>query len=64
METAPTPTKPTTPNETALLHLFERQQARSAALRTESVGQRAGRLRQLKQWIDANRPAIQEALYA
>ena len=61
--TAPTSTKPA-PNETALLQLFERQQARSAALRTESVGQRAGRLRQLRQWITANRPAIQQALYA
>jgi len=59
---SPTPTS--APNDAALHQLFERQRARSAALRTESVMTRDGRLHQLRQWIEDNRPAIQQALYA
>ena len=51
--------------DTAALHqLFERQKARSEALRREDADPRAARLRKLGQWIADNRPIIQQALYA
>ncbi|WP_240737276.1 aldehyde dehydrogenase family protein [Hymenobacter metallicola] len=44
--------------------LFARQQLRAPVLRRASAEDRAGRLRKLGQWIEQNRVAIQDALYA
>lgn len=52
-----------TGSTTTLRHLFDRQKARSEALRREEVASRMTRLRQLGKWIEDNRTAIQEALY-
>ncbi|WP_375438350.1 aldehyde dehydrogenase family protein [uncultured Hymenobacter sp.] len=52
------------PETLDLQQLFKRQQARSEALRREDAGPRAARLRKLGEWIELNRPAIQQALYA
>jgi aldehyde dehydrogenase (NAD+) len=49
---------------TTLTQLFQQQKARSEALRREDVSARATRLRKLGKWIDTNRTAIQQALYA
>lgn len=49
---------------TALTQLFQRQKARSEALRREDVNARITRLRKLGGWIADNRSAIQQALYA
>ncbi|WP_022821784.1 aldehyde dehydrogenase family protein [Hymenobacter norwichensis] len=49
---------------TTLTQLFQQQKARSEALRREDVSARVARLRKLGEWIDANRKAIQQALYA
>ncbi|MCB2406742.1 aldehyde dehydrogenase family protein [Hymenobacter lucidus] len=44
--------------------LFARQQLRAPVLRREAAEERADRLRKLSQWIEQNRVAIQQALYA
>ncbi|UOQ53665.1 aldehyde dehydrogenase family protein [Hymenobacter cellulosivorans] len=44
--------------------LFAQQQLRAPVLRRESAEERAGRIRKLSQWIEQNRRAIEEALYA
>ncbi|TGE21616.1 aldehyde dehydrogenase family protein [Hymenobacter aquaticus] len=56
---ATTATSPAT-----LASLFTQQQLRAPALRRESAAERIGRLRKLSQWIEQNRAAIQQALYA
>ena len=44
--------------------IFQRQRARAEALRREGWESRATRLRKLSRWIEDNRAAIQQALFA
>lgn len=51
-------------DEASIQQLFDRQKGRSEVLRREDAEARAGRLRSLGKWIEQNRNAIQQALYA
>ncbi|UOQ80258.1 MULTISPECIES: aldehyde dehydrogenase family protein [Hymenobacter] len=63
METTVTPA-PSLTKPVSLPLLFQQQRARAEALRREGWEARAMRLRKLSRWINDNRSAIQQALYA
>ncbi len=52
------------PLEMALMKVFLQQKNKVKELRTESRGNRIQRLKQLRNWIHANRSQIHEAMYA
>jgi aldehyde dehydrogenase (NAD+) len=57
-------TMPTLPATETILPLFEAQKRHAIQLRREKIAARKERLTRLRQWIMANRPKIQQALYA
>src|SRR6185436_19379151 len=52
------------PMEMALMKVFLQQKNKVKELRTESIGNRIQRLKQLRNWIHANRSQIHDAMYA
>ncbi|WP_045689850.1 aldehyde dehydrogenase family protein [Hymenobacter sp. AT01-02] len=61
----PTTSASTSTNDATFIgQVFARQQARAEALRKEGWEPRAARLRKLSHWLEENRAAIQQALYA
>ena len=52
------------PLEMALMKTFVQQKNKVRELRTESIGNRIQRLKQLRNWIHANRSHIHDAMYA
>ncbi|SNC76131.1 aldehyde dehydrogenase (NAD+) [Hymenobacter gelipurpurascens] len=55
---------PVTVDAATIQRLFQQQRVRAEVLRREDHAPRAARLRKLSHWIEENRAAIQQALYA